>query len=259
MKVLVAGNGFIGRNLVKKLRENHAVKTLDRSNGTYEQDITESFEIEESFDVVFHTIGLAPGLYTKKKYRKLHVKGTENLLEAVKTDKFVYISALGVGKNSHSYFKTKKEAEDLVKEKSDNYTVFRPSTVYGEGNKLLDMIGKASVTRLFPDFSTEMQPIHIDDLIELLDRSVDNFDGETLEVAGPDKISLNELAKRIYSVRGRRIVKIPLMKHLAHAGLKISPLPGFLSSENVELLSRKDIIQHNDAKDILNNLKPIKG
>ena len=109
MKVLVAGNGFIGRNLVKKLRENHAVKTLDRSNGTYEQDITESFEIEESFDVVFHTIGLAPGLYTKKKYRKLHVKGTENLLEAVKTDKFVYISALGVEETLTAISKQRKK------------------------------------------------------------------------------------------------------------------------------------------------------
>lgn len=258
MKVLVAGNGFIGRHLVDKLRENHAVKTLDRSNGTYEQDITEEFDIDEEFDVVFHTIGLAPGLYTKKKYRKVHVKGTRNLLNAVDTEKFVYISALGVGKIDHSYFNTKKDAEELVKENSDNYTVLRPSTVFGKGNKLLDLIGKASNTRVFPNFSTSMQPIHIDDLIEILIKSMNNFDRETLHLAGPENMSLKELSREIYRSRGRKCITLPLIDNITKLSLSISPLPGILSSENVKLLSRNDLISHNDAEDILDDLKSIK-
>lgn len=257
MKVLVAGNGFIGRNLVEALRENHTVKTLDRSNGTYEQDITEAFEIDEEFDVVFHTVGLAPGIYGEKKYRKVHVKGTENLVNAVDADKFVYISASGAGEVDHSYFRTKKEAEDIVKNRSRNYTVFRPSTVYGEGNKLLEMIGKASVTRLFPDFSSVLQPIHIDDLVKLLERSMEEFDGETLEVAGPEEMSLTELAERIYSVRGRSLYPVPFTETVTKLGLRISPLPGPFSSENIELLNQKNRIKVNDAEDELDSLKTV--
>jgi len=258
MKVLVAGNGFIGRHLVDKLRENHAVKTLDRSNGTYEQDITDEFDIDDEFDVVFHTIGLAPGLYRKKKYRKVHVKGTRNLLEAVNTDKFVYISALGVGEIDHSYFKTKKEAEELVKEHCDNYTILRPSTVFGKGNKILGLIEKASTTRIFPGFSMEMQPIHVDDLVEILARSIDEFDRETLHLAGPEDMSLKELADKIYLSRGRKCITMPFAEDITKLGLRISPLPGFLSSENLELFSRKNLISHNDAEDIIGDLKSIR-
>lgn len=258
MKVLVAGNGFIGRHLVDKLRETHAVKTLDRNNGTYEQDITEEFDIDDEFDVVFHTIGLAPGMYTKKKYKKVHVKGTRNLLNAVDTEKFVYISALGVGKIDHSYFNTKKEAEELVKENSDNYTVLRPSTVFGKENKLLNLIGKASNTRLFPDLSMEMQPIHIDDLIEILVKSIDEFDRETVHLAGPENMSLKELAKEIYSSRGRKCITLPFVERITNLSLSLSPFPGILSSENAKLLFRKDLISHNDAEDILDDLKSIR-
>ncbi len=257
MKVLVAGNGFIGRNLVEALREEHTVKTLDRSNGTYEQDITESFKIEEEFDVVFHTVGLAPGLYSEKKYRKVHVMGTRNLVEAVEADKFVYISALGAGEMKHSYFQTKREAEDIIKNLSKEYTVFRPSTVYGEENKLLEMIAKASMTRLFPDFKTVMQPIHIDDLVELLVRSTEEYDGETLEVAGPEEMTLHELAERIYGRRGRRIYPLPFTEAVTKLGLRISPLPGPFSSENVELLDQKNTVEVNDAEEELGELKTV--
>ncbi|WP_414837907.1 NAD-dependent epimerase/dehydratase family protein [Candidatus Nanosalina sp. VS9-1] len=258
MNILVAGNGFIGRNLVEALREEHTVKTLDRDKATFEQDITENFSIEDEFDVVFHTVGLAPGMHSAKKYRKVHVEGTRNLLKAVETEKFVYISALGADKVDHSYFRTKKEAEDLVKNLSKNYTVFRPSTVFGRGNKLLEMIGKASRTRFFPDFSTEMQPIHIEDFTELLTRSVEDFDGETLEVAGPEEMSLGELAKRIYASRGRKCYRVPFVESFASLGLRISPLPGLFSSENLELLNQRNTVDFNDAEEILGELKQIK-
>ena len=257
MKILVAGNGFIGRNLVQALREDHTVKTLDLEKATFEQDITESFDIEEKFDVVFHTVGLAPGMHTAKKYRKVHVEGTRNLLKAVEAEKFVYISALGVREVEHNYFRTKKEAEDLVKNLSKNYTVFRPSTVFGKGNKLLEMIGKASRTRIFPNFSTEMQPIHIDDFTELLVRSVEEFDGETLEVAGPDKLSLGELAERIYALRGRKCYRVPFVENFASLGLKFSPFPGLLSSENLELLKQRNTVDYNDAEEVLGSLRTV--
>lgn len=256
MKILVAGNGFIGRNLVEALREDHTVKTLDRDKATFEQDITENFSIDEEFDVVFHTVGLAPGMHTAKKYRKVHVEGTRNLLNAVEAEKFIYISALGID-TDHSYFRTKKEAEDLVKNLSRKYTVFRPSTVFGKENKLLELIGKASRTRLFPNFSTEMQPISIDDLTELLVRSVEEFDGETLEVAGPEKLSLGELAERIYASRGRKCYRVPFVESFASLGLKFSPLPGLFSSENLQLLKQRNTVEYNDAEEVLGSLRTV--
>ena len=259
MKVLVAGRGFIGKKIVERLRGEHEVKTLDRSaEATFQQDITEKFDIDEEFDILIHTIGLAPGMYSSSKYEKVHVKGTENLLEAVKADKTIFMSALGVGKIDHSFFTTKKRAEDLITNKSEKYTILRPSTVYGPGNKLLELIRKAAPTMTFPKIKTKTQPIHIEDLVSITEKSLNNFDNQILELGGPEKMTVGEMAKKIYRERGFPCILIPAPLFLQKTGLKIlSPLPGPFNRENIQLLEHQNTTEVNDAEKILGKLKQI--
>lgn len=260
MKVLVAGRGFIGKKVVSELRDNHQVKTLDRSGeATFQQDITKKFEIEEDFDVLIHTIGLAPGMHSSGEYENVHVDGTRNLLEAVDAEKVVFLSALGAGSVNHSFFETKREAEKIVVNEAERHTVLRPSTVYGKGNKLLEMIKKAAPTMIFPDIKTLTQPIHVDDLISIIGKSLEQFDQQMLKLGGPEEITVGKMAKKIYRERGFPCILLPAPMILQKAGLTVfSPLPAPFNRENIKLLEQQNTTEVNDAEKILGELKKIR-
>jgi len=259
MRILVAGRGFIGRNIVEELRENHEVKTLDRSDdATLQQDITEKFSLDEEFDVLIHTVGLAPGMNSRKEYEEVHVNGTENLLTGVDFDKIIFLSALKADEVDHSFFQTKKKAEELVKKSGKNYSIIRPSTVIGRGNKLLELMRKAAPTMIFPDLKTMTQPIHIEDLRRIALVCLDEFDRRTLDVAGPEKMTTGELAKKIYREQGFPCLLVPVPQVLQETGLKLlDPFPGPFNRENIELLRHQNTVEVNDAEQILGNLQEI--
>ena len=195
---------------------------------------------------------------SREEYEKVHVQGTRNILEATESEKIVYLSALKTREINHSFFQTKKKAEEMIKNSGRKYTIIRPSTVYGDGNKLLDLIGRAAPTMVFPNLKTETQPIHIEDLGEILARSIEEFDSETLELGGPEKMTIGELGRKIYRERGFSCILIPVPNFLQETGLKIlDPLPGPFNAENIELLRHQNTTDVNDAEDILSELRKI--
>ena len=259
MKVLVAGNGFIGSNIAEKLREeDHEVKILDRGDGDFQQDITEEFSIDEKFDVVVHSIGLAPGFNTESEYQSVMVEGTKNLMDAVETDKVVYISALRAGEINHPFFKAKEDSEKVIKDSGFDYTIIRPSTVIGDGNKLIDMIRKTAPTRVFPDIRTWTQPIKIEDLVDLVIESLEDHDNQILNAGGPKKFPVGEMARQIYRQEGYSCFLIPFPLALARFGLELDVLPRPFFRENKVLLETKNTTDDNHASEILELSNPFR-
>ncbi|MFB6245636.1 MAG: NAD-dependent epimerase/dehydratase family protein [Candidatus Nanohaloarchaea archaeon] len=249
----MAGKGFIGSETGKVLEdESHEVKYLDREKADFEYDITSDFKIDEEFDVLIHTIGLAPGFYSAEKYRKLHVEGTRNLIQSVDADKIVFLSALGAGEVDHSFFRTKLEAEELVKDSGSDYVILRPSTVYGEGNKLLETIKKMAFTRVFPDIRTKTQPIHREDLVEIVSAAIEGYRDQILNIAGKEEISIGEMARNIYNEEGYSCFLIPYPQFLLEwklVGLSFLPPP--FQKENLQILRNDNTTDRNDAEDIV--------
>jgi NADH dehydrogenase len=251
MRILIAGKGFIGTSLEENLSRNHKVDFLDKSEADYVFNISKSFDIEDNFDLLIHAIGLAPGFYREDEYRQLHVEGTKNLLNGVEADKIIYLSALKAGEIDHSFFRTKKQAEDIIKDSGMDYTIIRPSTVYGEENKLLDLMGKLAFTRTFPNVKLKTQPIHIEDLVEIVSESVSNFDNEILRAAGPEKMTVGELGKRVYHQKGFRCLLIPFpTTFLTIIIYALSFLPPPFKAENIRLLRAENTTERNDATKI---------
>ncbi|MFB6215417.1 MAG: NAD-dependent epimerase/dehydratase family protein [Candidatus Aenigmatarchaeota archaeon] len=250
MKVLVAGRGFIGEAIGKRLEGKHDVKYLDRSEADFVQDVTEGFSLEEEFDVLIHTIGLAPGFSTPREYREVHVEGTRNLLEGVKADKVVFLSALKAGEVNHSFFRTKREAEKMVENSEKQHVIVRPSTVYGEGNKLLEMMKKLGFTRVFPDISTRTQPIMIQDLAEIVEKLLEK-EG-IFRIAGPDKITLGELARQVYREEGYNCFLVPYPQFLLEMKLSLLAfLPPPFQKENIRILRHENTTDENDAEELI--------
>lgn len=257
MKVLVAGDGFIGSNITEKLRnEGHEVKILDRSKGDFQYDITEEFSIDEGFDLLIHSIGLPPGFNSEEEYNAVMVEGTKNLLEAVKAEKVIYISALRAGQIDHPFFKSKRRSEEVIRDSGISYTILRPSTVIGEGNKLLQIIRNTAPTRVFPDINSRTQPILIEDLTDLVIKSLDSYDEEILNAGGPKKYPVGEMARKIYREQGYSCFLIPFPLAIVKFALELEVLPAPFFEENKVLLEAENTTDDNDVAEILELSKP---
>lgn len=107
MKILVTGGaGFVGTNLIKKLKSNHDITSIDNYSIGLEQnhldgvkylnlDVTNIEKIENIFDVIFHLAGLSriqPSYKNYKETFRSNSTGTLNVLEFAKSNnsKLIY-------------------------------------------------------------------------------------------------------------------------------------------------------------------------
>jgi len=227
MKVVVAGgSGFIGSRIVNRLareKENRIwvitrnptrarlrlvfpnVSFLDLSKGW---DFIRGALFEIKPDAVINTVGI---LYEKggNTYKKVHVDFVKNLVDISKSvfpNRFVHISACGVGRNFYSeYFRTKFKGGEIVVTSGLPYTIFRPSIVTGEEQLLLKQLKEFS--KIFPLLvfpKMKVQPLYVEDLVEAVYLSLFRGDlkNRICEVGGEKVYSMGEFVKRLLDKLG---------------------------------------------------------
>ncbi|MDY6770723.1 MAG: NAD-dependent epimerase/dehydratase family protein [Candidatus Nanohaloarchaea archaeon] len=270
--ILVTGAaGFIGRNVVAKLVEDHDVKGMvydpddmdvveELGGEPVRGDITDPATLAgklDDVDVVVHLVGIIQG--SQDDFRKIHVDGTQHLLdEADDLDQFIYISALGAENASTPYFETKIKAEERVKGSGHPYTIFRPSVVFGEDdsfvNLLIDQIEDAPVAPVLGSGDYRLQPLYVKDLAAIIDQAIGNKDAlnDTFEVGGPGIVSLEHLIDIILEKKGwdRRKVHIPMV--LARLGApwarRVMDVP--LSKTTLTMLKEENYVKEHHYTDI---------
>ena len=259
MHVLVAGgNGFIGTNLVEKLvDQDHEVTVLARNPdaaalpadvATESGDVTAYDSIEAAVDgqdVVVNLVALSPLFKPTggdEMHDEVHRHGTENLLRAAEADgveRFVQMSALGADSDgATAYIRAKGRAEEHVQESELDWVIVRPSVVFGEGGEFVSFTKKlkgmfAPGVPVYPlpgGGKTRFQPIHVDDLVEMLADTVsdDAHVGETYELGGPEQLTLREITNMVYDAAGKSVSIVSVPMPLAGIGLTLGgKLPGF--------------------------------
>ena len=166
MKILVTGaTGFVGGAITRALSIlGHDVIATGRSSSA-EAEISKYASFQQwdilkknkSFDVdiCIHSAGLADDQSSLKELRAINVTGTENLIDSIKCEKFIFISsssvynfglkaikeddAIDITKLSN-YGRSKREAELVVLQNKKPYfstTILRPRVIYGIGDQLL--------------------------------------------------------------------------------------------------------------------------
>ena len=257
MKVLVAGGtGFIGSYLCRELVERgHEVTALSRSPEDTPEgvdsavgDVTAYDSIApavEGQDAVVNLVALSPLFEPKggnEMHDRIHRGGTENLVtaaEAGDVERFVQMSALGADPDGDTaYIRSKGAAEELVKESGLDWTIFRPSVVFGEGGEFVSFTKRlkgmfAPGLPLYPlpgGGKTRFQPIHVEDLVPMLADSLedDEHAGQTYEIGGPEVLTLREVTNLVYEAEdsGVKIVGLPMP--MARLGLTVlGVVPGF--------------------------------
>ncbi|WP_058366013.1 complex I NDUFA9 subunit family protein [Haloparvum sedimenti] len=257
MQVLVAGGtGFIGSYLCRELRDRgHEVTALARSGeGAPEGieiavgDVTDRETLDEAVaghDAVVNLVALSPLFEPSggnEMHDRVHRAGTENLIRAAEeagADRFLQMSALGADPDGDTaYIRAKGAAETAVRASDLDWTIFRPSVVFGDGGEFVSF-----TTRLKEMFApgvpvyplpgggrTRFQPIHVEDLVPVLADGLegDEHVGETYEVGGPERLTLREVTDLVYEAEGKSISILPLPMPMAKLGLTVlGAIPGF--------------------------------
>lgn len=253
MRVLVTGGtGFIGTNLCRELDERgHDVTAMARdptnadlpeSVATVAGDVTAAESIQGAFaeqDAVVNLVALSPLFKPKggdEQHFQIHLRGTENVVEAAEehdVDRILQMSGLGADPEGPTAFlRAKGRAETVVRESELDWTIVRPSVIFGEGGEFVSFTRKLAPPYLTPlpgGGRTQFQPIWIGDITPMLADCVEDEKhvGEIYELGGPEVLTLADVARTIHRTAGRstNVVSVPMW--LAKLGLSIlDALPG---------------------------------
>lgn len=171
MKVLITGsNGFIGKNLISHLKE---IDNLEIITFDVEDNFSKIESNIDSIDFIFHLAGINRPTDVKEFYEG-NTDLTKKIVDLIKNKNIpILITSSIQATKDNDYGKSKKLAEDYIKENLTNYYIYRLHNVFGKWCKP----NYNSVTATFcynvannleitiNDRSTELTLIYIDDII----------------------------------------------------------------------------------------------
>jgi NADH dehydrogenase len=149
---------------------------------------------------------------------ELNGLATERLLRAAEhsgVQRFLFFSALGATEFQRTrFFRAKALAERAVLESPLQTTVFAPSIAYGPDDRWIRMQKRLSMLPLIPVAGrgrARFQPIAAADVARCVLESL-RRDGGRFELAGPEELTYDEIARLIARScgRDRRTIHIPL-------------------------------------------------
>lgn len=222
MILITGGTGFVGSHLIKQLIDEgqkvrcvvrEGSKKIERIKGLGAEivhgDVTDADSLTDAckdIDTIVHLVGI---IQEEKgmTFQSIHVDGTRNLVNAAKKNNvrlFYYQSANGADKEGAvEYYRTKAEAEEIVKNSGLDYIIFRPSLIYGSGDefvlRLKKIIHDAPIIPIIGSGESRLQPVFIDDLIACLIKAItaSQLKNRTFCIAGPEQIRFKDVVNRI--------------------------------------------------------------
>lgn len=240
--ILVTGaTGFVGANLVAKLiKDKNQVRAFVRLPqaagflksmgcelvaGDVRVPQTLLNAVTPPVDTVINLVGI---LFETKgaSFHDMHTQAAANVVNACiekGVRRYIHISALGARKDARSeYHKTKWAAEELVRSSGLDYTIFRPSVIFGAQDKFTNLfagiIKKTPVVIVPGSGLNKMQPVFIDDLTSAIATAVKAgwARGMTYDIGGKEAYTFDEIIDLIAAASNRTRFKahipLPLMR-----------------------------------------------
>ncbi len=228
MKVLVTGaSGFIGRPLARHLvARGHRVRALVRraeEQGSLAEAECVTGDLRDAPSLERATLGMegivhlacATGIARESAVRAVNVEGTRTLLDAARRHgvrRVVFISSISARRRRMGpYGRTKREGEALVAASGLEWVVLRPSLVYGPGEagsfaRLSRTLRSLPVVPVIGDGRIALDPVHVDDVCAVIEQCLtrDDVAGKTYDLLGPERLSFDELLRRLAAELGVR-------------------------------------------------------
>jgi NADH dehydrogenase len=272
MHILVTGgSGVVGVGTVTELlKRGHEVRLLARhAKDDARQwpggvtpivgDVSDVASIRgaaDGCDAVLHVAGIVEESPPQVTFRRVNVEGTANVVaeaERAGVPRLVFVSSLGAEQGESEYHRSKREAERLVERFAGNWTVCRPGNVYGPGDGQISVMLRLvrGVSPLVPKIGSgdqTFQPIWWEDLAAALATVVERDDlaGQSLDLAGAEITSQNDLHARLSRLTGREVQSIPVPEMLATLGAKAISMVGWkipLGDSELQMLKEGNTIR----------------
>jgi len=248
-KILLTGStGAIGSEILKNvdlkkysfictLRDKHKIK-IKHPNIHYikldMEDVLSKFLDLPKVDYIIHLS--ARSSKEKPNYKKsvsINVKGTEKLLKFAKEKKikkFIYLGTLS--KNKGIYSTTKVISEKRIKDSGLNYTIIKPSIVYGESSggifkQMETFIDNMPLIPVIGNGKYALQPLYDKDLIKFIFDSLESkkSNNKTYELSSLERINFNQILKIMEGALNKHKIHLHVPSFLIYFATKIlSPL-----------------------------------
>jgi uncharacterized protein YbjT (DUF2867 family) len=236
MKVfLTGGTGFVGSEVLRQLlAANHTVRCLVRGGSEGKLPIREGVEVRigdvvdpqslkgllEGCDAVIHLVGIireAPGRGVT--FARLHFEATRNMIEAAtaqKVGRFLQMSANGTRAEAESpYHRTKWQAEEAIRSSGLDWTIFRPSLIFGPDDEFVNMLAglvrKLPLVPVIGDGRYRMTPVAVEDVARSFVAALKNKESvaQIYHCCGPDTLTYDEVLDLVGKALGKdHVLKI---------------------------------------------------
>jgi NADH dehydrogenase len=231
--VVLGGTGFIGRHLLAALADDgHRITVLSRNRElkrainvlpnvrTISTDVYDRASLEKYIagnDAVVNLVGILNEA-GDATFTHAHVDLTATLIAACRqagVRRIHLMSSLNAGNKASKYLKTRGEAEAQVRNSGMDWTIYRPSVVYGQDDsfvyrflKLLKMGPLLPLARPHAKF----QPAYVGDVAAAIKHCLGDRGsiGKIFELYGPDTLELIAIVRMIRDAAGLRRLVLPL-------------------------------------------------
>jgi uncharacterized protein YbjT (DUF2867 family) len=212
-------HGFLVRCLVRPGSEAalKGFESIDRVPG----DVLEPDALAASVEgcgAIVHLVGIIREHRTRGvTFDRLHTQATANMLAIAHeagVKRYIQMSAVGTRPGATSrYHQTKWQAEEVVRASALDWTIIRPSLIYGPGDEFVSVL--ARVMRRLPampvlgDGQYRVQPVAVEHVAEGFARALQlpASVAQTYEVGGPEAYRFVDLLDQIGLVLGLRKVR----------------------------------------------------
>lgn len=181
-------------------------------------------------DALIYNIGILKELPGRGiTFEELQFRGVERVVDAAKrcnVSRVLLMSANGVKQPGTAYQETKYRAEELVRNSGLQFTIFRPSVIFGDSHGLQEISSQLYNDLVKPPipavaFHTGwnpkgngvlMSPVHIKDVADGFIAALANDEtiGKTYAMGGPEVLTWEEMVRRIATVVGRSKWILPM-------------------------------------------------
>lgn len=238
---VIGGAGFVGRHLCQQLAAQGyrvRVPTRDRERAkalillpTVDvvvadvQDPAALATLVRGCDVVINLAGVLHDARGKRGFEAAHVALARKIVDACRANKvrrLLQMSALAAASDAPSaYLRSKGEAERIVRESGLDFTIFRPSVIFGPDDSFLNLF--ACLTRVLPVIAlaspgARFQPVYVDDVAVAFVRALPDMKtfGQSYALCGPRRYTLRELVAYVGRITGHQRPILGLNRALSY-------------------------------------------
>lgn len=279
MRVAMFGaTGFVGRYLVDALLgDGHELSVLVRPDSLDKLaratecqvtfgDLASSAAIDavvSGCDGVIYSVGiLEEDRSTGATFEELQYQAVCRVIDAARRSdvgRFVLISANGVKIDGTPYQQTKLRAELELTASGLDYTIFRPSVIFGDPRGAMEFATQLARDMVRPPLPAVaffngwmpgrnpvlLSPVHVQDVADAVEKSLRSDDalGQVIDLGGPDTLAWSDIVRRIGAAIGRRKFMLPMPIGLMKlAATLFGWIPGFpVTRDQLTMLAENNV------------------